>query len=179
MTGSLPILTFHAVDDRASVISFPLKLFKRGMASLHGNGYRTLNLDGLIDHLQRGIPLPARSFVITFDDGYQSVYEEAFPILQSYSFSAIVFLTTGTRGDQTDALRLPSMEGRSMLSWREISEMQRCEIQFGAHTLTHPDLTRLVIRNGRKMRSVDSKAIIEDALGDCGYLFCLSLWSVR
>jgi peptidoglycan/xylan/chitin deacetylase (PgdA/CDA1 family) len=163
MAGSLPILTFHAVDDRASVISFPVNLFKRGMASLHGNAYRTLNLTGIIDHLQHGIPFPAQSFVITFDDGYQSVYEEAFPILQSYGFSAIVFLTTGSRGHQTDALRLPSMCGRSMLSWSEIREMQRCGIEFGAHTLTHPDLTRLSIKSAER-EICESKAIIENAL---------------
>jgi peptidoglycan/xylan/chitin deacetylase (PgdA/CDA1 family) len=163
MAGSLPILTFHAVDDRASVSSFPVKLFKRGMASLHDNAYRTLNLNRLIDHLRRGIPFPARSFVITFDDGYQSVYERAFPILQSYDFSAIVFLTTGRHSYQTDALRLPSIFGRSMLSWSEIREMQRCGIEFGAHTLTHPDLTQLSIKSAER-EICESKAIIENAL---------------
>jgi peptidoglycan/xylan/chitin deacetylase (PgdA/CDA1 family) len=50
-----------------------------------------------------------------------------------------------------------------MLSWSEIREMHQCGITFGAHTLTHPDLTRLTF-NQIKSEIYDSKAIIEDAL---------------
>lgn len=164
MISRVPIFTFHAVDARASVISFPLKLFERGMASLHLNGFRTLTLNQAIDYLQRRIPFPARSFVITFDDGYQSVHRQAFPILQCYGFSATVFLTVGESGKRLDLDSLPSLFNRSMLTWAEIREMQRCGIEFGAHTLTHPDLTRLPV-NRIQVEIVESKAIIENALG--------------
>jgi peptidoglycan/xylan/chitin deacetylase (PgdA/CDA1 family) len=164
MTGSFPILTFHALDDRSSVISFPPRLFERGMRSLHDSGYRTLNLAELIEYLQRGVPFPQRSFALTFDDGYQSVYDHAFPILQRYGFSATVFLTVGDNGKRAESERLPFMCERSMLSWREIKEMHGCGITFGAHTLTHPDLTSLPSARV-KIEVYDSKAIIEDALG--------------
>jgi peptidoglycan/xylan/chitin deacetylase (PgdA/CDA1 family) len=164
MTRSFPILTFHAVDDRPSVVSFPPTLFERGMARLHENGYRTLGLPQLIDHMQQGVPFPECSFAITFDDGYQSVYEQAFPILQHYGFSATVFLTVGENGNRAESERLPSMCERSMLSWHEIKEMQRGGITFGAHTLTHPDLTRLSLAE-LNSQVYDSKAVIEDTLG--------------
>ena len=51
-----------------------------------------------------------------------------------------------------------------MLAWSEIEEMRQCGIDFGAHTLTHPDLTRLS-RSQIRMEVYDSKAIIEDRLG--------------
>src|SRR5438093_4152843 len=164
MAASFPILTFHAVDERPSIISFPPRLFQRGMARLHERGYRTLGLLELVEYLHRGVPFPERSLAITFDDGYQSVYEQAFPILQRYGFSATVFLTVGVKGNGTEAGRLPSMSGRSMLSWREIKEMQRWGIKFGAHTLTHPDLTHLPFTQVES-EICDSKVIIEDALG--------------
>src|SRR5713226_1295725 len=116
MAPSFPILTFHAVDDRPSIISFTRRLFVCGMARLHENGYQTLTLLEFVKHLQGGIPFPERSFVITFDDGYQSVYDHAFPILQRYGFSATVFLTVGAKGNGMEAERLASMSGRSMLS---------------------------------------------------------------
>jgi peptidoglycan/xylan/chitin deacetylase (PgdA/CDA1 family) len=50
-----------------------------------------------------------------------------------------------------------------MLSWGEIREMRRSGIEFGAHTLTHPDLTRLSVKLAES-EICDSKAIIEDAL---------------
>ncbi len=163
MSASLPVLTFHDLDNQPSVISFSPGLFRRAMASLHESKYRTLSLLEAVDYLRRGKPFPTRSFAITFDDGYQNVYEVAFPVLQRYGMSATVFLTVGEKRTAMTAGRLPSLEGRSMLSWREIWEMQRWGIDFGAHTLTHPDLTRLPF-DRIKAEVCGSKAIIEDAL---------------
>jgi peptidoglycan/xylan/chitin deacetylase (PgdA/CDA1 family) len=163
MAACFPILTFHAIDDRPSVISFPLRLFDYGMGQLREGGFRTLSLLELVDHVRQGVPFPDRSFAITFDDGYQSVYEQAFPILQRYGFSATVFLTVGEKRNGIDSDRLPSMCDRTMLSWGEIREMQRSGIEFGAHTVTHPDLTRLSLKLAES-EICDSKAIIEDAL---------------
>lgn len=160
MAASFPILTFHAVDEQASVISFSPTLFARGMALLHDEGYKTVSLMELTDRFRRNIVPPDRSVVITFDDGYQSVYQEAFPVLQRYGMTATVFLTTGKKRDE----RLPSMEGRSMLSWHEIKEMHRAGIAFGAHTLTHPDLTRLPAEL-LEAEVVGGKRVIEDELG--------------
>lgn len=164
MAPSQPILTFHAIDDRPSVISISPQVFRRGIARLHANGYRTLSLLESVDCLRRGAPFPDRSLVITFDDGYQTVYEEAFPVLQRYGMSATAFLTVGEKGTATPAGRLPSLSGRSMLSWHEIREMQRWGIAFGAHTLTHPDLTRLPA-DRLEAEVCGSKTVIEDALG--------------
>ena len=159
----LPILTFHSIDEQRSVISFPPELFQSGIAKLYKRGYQTLRLMEAVELLRSGAPFPDRSFVITFDDGYQSVYDEAFPILQRYGMSATVFLTVGEGETGGSENRLPSLAGRSMLSWHEIREMQRSRITFGAHTCTHPDLTRLPFYRV-KSEVCDAKAIIEDAL---------------
>ncbi len=164
MAASMPILTFHALDDRSSVISFSPRVFQRGMAKLHVSGYQTLSLLEAVDCLRRSVPFPDRSFVITFDDGYQTVYDEAFPMLQYYGMSATVFLTVGEKGTAKPSGQLPSLNDRSMLTWRQIREMQQWGIAFGAHTLTHPDLTHLPFAQVEaEVRG--SKAIIEDALG--------------
>ena len=52
-----------------------------------------------------------------------------------------------------------------MLSWGEIKEMRRCGVTFGAHTLTHPDLTRLPLAQAQA-EICGSKEIIENALGE-------------
>lgn len=164
MAPFVTILTFHSLDEQSSVISFPPQLFRRGLAKLHENGYRTMSLLDAVDCLGAKKTFPDQSFVITFDDGYQSVYEQAFPALQQHGMSATVFLTVGEEGVTDPAHRLPPLNGRSMLSWNEIKEMKQWGIGFGAHTLTHPDLTRLRLeRVEAEIRN--SKAIIEDALG--------------
>jgi len=157
---SFPILTFHAIDTRPSVISFSPAVFERGAYLLHNLGYRTLSLPDLCNCMARGVSFPDRSVVITFDDGYQSVYDRAFPVLQQYGMTATVFLTVGS----TKQTRLPPMEGRPMLSWSEIKEMHRAGIAFGAHTMTHPDLTRLPAAT-LEAEVLDSKRAIEDVLG--------------
>ena len=161
---SLPILTFHALDDEPSVISFSPRVFRLGMAKLHQSGYRTLSLQETVECLLAGARFPDHTFVITFDDGYQSVYDEAFRILQRYGMSATIFLTVGKKDARNPHARLPSMSGRSMLSWSEIREMQRAGFTFGAHTLTHADLTRLP-SDRIETEVIESKARIEDALG--------------
>jgi peptidoglycan/xylan/chitin deacetylase (PgdA/CDA1 family) len=162
--GSLPVLTFHALDDQPSVISFPAPLFRRAMARLYERGFKTLDLLEAVDWLKRGMPFPERSLVITFDDGYRSVYEQAFPILERYGMCATVFLTVGERRKAEAGTRLPSLQGRSMLSWAEMAEMYSAGIAVGAHTLTHTDLTQAPLER-IETEMCQSKAIIENALG--------------
>ena len=143
MARSLAVLTFHALDEMSSVISCPPAVFRHGMAMLHAHGYRTVRLSEAVSALRQRRPFPDRAFVLTFDDGFHSVYTEAFPVLQRYQMSATVFLTVGPARDVAPGARRPPFEGRTMLSWSEIREMQRGGVDVGAHTLTHPDLTRL------------------------------------
>lgn len=164
MRRSLPVLTFHSIDDQSSVISFSPRLFKDGLARLKEHGYHTIDLMEAVGMVRRRRTFPERCLVITFDDGYRNAYTEAFPVLQQSGMSATVFLTVGETSS-SGSTRLPPQSGRDMLSWDEISEMQASgSIRFGAHTLTHPDLTRLPA--GQVESEVrDSKSIIEDALG--------------
>jgi peptidoglycan/xylan/chitin deacetylase (PgdA/CDA1 family) len=164
VADTLPILTFHALEERRSATSFPPQLFRRGLARLHQAGYRTTNLVEVVECLRAGLPFPDRALVITFDDGYQTVYTEALPVLQRYGMSATVFLTTGLGPNAAPTGRLPSLGGRTMLAWDEIRHMHRQGIDLGAHTCTHPDLTRLS-PSQVEAEIGRSQAIVEDALG--------------
>jgi peptidoglycan/xylan/chitin deacetylase (PgdA/CDA1 family) len=157
-----PVFTFHALDDRRDVCAFPPDVFRRGVARLRAAGVRTVALDAVGDCVRRGVEPPADAAVLTFDDGYRSVYDEAFPVLREAGMTATVFLTVGRRGDAGE--RLPALEGRAMLAWSEIREMQRAGFAIGAHTRTHRDLTRLAASEiDDEMRG--SKQAIEDRLG--------------
>ncbi len=158
-----PILTFHAIDDRPSVISFSPAVLEQALSQLHAAGYRTLTLLEAADYVSRRAPFPERYFAITFDDGYQSVYDKAFPLLRRYGMTATVFLTVGKR-QPTDPSARFAMNGRPTLSWREILEMRDAGISFGAHTLTHPDLTCLPPHHAEE-EILQSKAVIEQMLG--------------
>jgi len=164
MASCLPVLTFHMIDDKPSVLSYSPELFKRFMDKLYRRGYRTINLTDALETLSTRKPFAEKSFVLTFDDGYGSVFNEAFPVLEKYGMSATVFLAVGDSNVSGSNNRLPSLNETEMLLWREIREMRDGGIEFGSHTLTHPDLTRLD-RTGIEYEIRKSKEIIEDNLG--------------
>ena len=164
MSALLPVLTFHALDGHASVISCTPDVFGHGLARLHARGYRTVPLTQAVACLHQGEPFPDRAFVLTFDDGFQTTYTRAFPLLQRYGMSATVFVTTGEAALGPSTARFPVFEGRPMLSPFEMREMQRSGIEFGAHTVTHPDLTRLPVARIRTEMAA-SKERLEDVLG--------------
>jgi len=72
--------------------------------------------------------------VLTFDDGYQDFYTEAFPVLQNYDYTATVFLPTGFIDNRKN------LKGKNHLNWNEILELSDKGITFGSHTVTHPQL---------------------------------------
>jgi peptidoglycan/xylan/chitin deacetylase (PgdA/CDA1 family) len=164
MASYLPILTFHTIDDKSSVLSYSPGLFKRFIDKLYRRGYRTINLTDAVEKISSRKSFAEKSFVLTFDDGYGSVFDKAFPVLEEYGMSATVFLTVGDSTVSSSISRLPSLNGTEMLRWREIREMRDLGIDFGSHTLTHPDLTRLD-RNSIEYEIRRSKEIIEDNLG--------------
>ncbi len=164
LNNSLPILLFHALENSSSNIAFSPKSFEKSMSMLHLAGYQTLDLSALPNYLKENKVFPKNSFAITFDDGYKSVYEEAFPVLQKYNFTATIFITVGKTKPLTAFERLPSMQGRTMLSWQEIKLMQAANISIGSHTLTHANLTKLSVAE-QIAEIYQSKIMIEDILG--------------
>lgn len=130
-------------------------------------GYHSISLSRVIEWMSgdRTVSeLPERVLAITFDDGYQSIYKEALPVLQKYGLTATVFLVTGDQRNKEDSERLPTLGARKMLSWENIHEMKSAGIEFGSHSLTHPDLTRLSLDHVER-EVCDSKTILEDTLG--------------
>jgi peptidoglycan/xylan/chitin deacetylase (PgdA/CDA1 family) len=94
--------------------------------------------------MSTGQGLPERSVVLTFDDGYQSLYTEVFPVLQQYGFSATVFLIAGFCGKDNQWHGQPSfIPNLKLLTWEQVDEMARFGIEFGSHTFNHPRLDQL------------------------------------
>lgn len=136
------------------------------MEKLYRNGYRTVGLTDAVENLHSEGSPPEKTFVLTFDDGYRSVFSQAFPVMKRYGMSATVFLTVGGEpAEPRPGGRMPTLNGSEMLSWAEVTEMRDAGIRFGAHTLTHPDLTRLGTESV-EYEIVRSKEIIESVLGE-------------
>ena len=102
--------------------------------------------------------------VITFDDGDKSIYHYAFPILKKYGVRPVVFLIVDYIGKE-DYWDMTLVGRRSPhLSWNEIYEMKAWGIEFGSHTLSHRNLTKLPAQEVEcELRN--SKRLLEERLG--------------
>lgn len=162
---SIPILTYHSIDDSGSVLSTSLETFRRHMAILHEMGWKTVRITEIIECLRGRKGFSPQTVALTFDDGFASIYEHAFPLLCRYGFSATVFLVTDYSG-RSNAWpgQPPGIDRLPLLRWPQILEMSRGGIRFGAHTKTHPDLRHL---SSPEMRAevLECKREIEDRLG--------------
>jgi peptidoglycan/xylan/chitin deacetylase (PgdA/CDA1 family) len=101
---------------------------------------------------------------VTFDDGYESVYREAFPEMTARGITGTVFPVAGAIGGWNDwDVRLAPRRVRH-LSRAHLRHLAEAGFEIGSHSLTHRDLTKLSPETlGRELR--DSKKIIEDATG--------------
>ena len=91
---SLPVLMYHYVSRFPGAIAVSPEHFEdqcRGMAE---HGWRGIGLDEAEAFLLKGAPLPPRSLLITFDDGYLDNYVYAWPILRKYGHKGVVFAVT-------------------------------------------------------------------------------------
>lgn len=163
--NALPILMYHGISDDAEKgaayykVNTAPAMFERQMRFLKERGYQTLGLSEAVRLLNRREPVGRKSVVITFDDGYRNFYTDAFPILQKFGFTAIMFLPTSYIG----ATR-KSFKDIECMTWDEVRELRKAGIEFGSHTVSHPKLVELDwVDVERELR--DSKAEMETQLG--------------
>ena len=162
---NVPILTYHSIDESGSVISTSPETFRRQMKFLSENSYKVITLNNLINALGEKRPPLLKTVALNFDDGFQNFLTEAFPVLDEYGFKATVFLVSDFCGKNNDWEGNPKdFSSCKLLSWQEIKELNKYGIEFGNHTRTHPDLTK-ISSSLVESEINESKKTIEDRLG--------------
>src|SRR5271154_5469208 len=161
----VPILMYHSISENLFGKSHPYyqintapRIFVEQMRSLRCLGYKTLAPGEVVEGFQRGADL-AKTFVITFDDGYRDFVNEALPVLKECGFTATIYLATNRIQDAP-----AKIDGAEYLTWSEVRELSKEGIEFGSHTVTHPILREQEPEQVRTELK-GSKEIIEDKLG--------------
>ena len=156
-----PILLFHKIDDSFEwgITRQKVKQFEREIKFLSENGYKTITLEEVEQLTNQD-----KKVILTFDDGYESIYTNAFPILQRYDMFAYIFIPTGYVDKENiwDA-NLGNIRFRH-LGWEQIKEMSNYGFVFGSHSVNHPDLTKLEDKHLQYELKV-SKDQLEQKLG--------------
>lgn len=101
-TQTVSILLYHHIgDDEDNRDVIDAQTFEAQMVELQENGYNTVFFEDLINYVEKGWALPENAICITFDDGYLSNYEVAYPILKKYNMKATIFAIGSFVGSDT------------------------------------------------------------------------------
>jgi peptidoglycan/xylan/chitin deacetylase (PgdA/CDA1 family) len=198
LTDRLPILMYHRVAPIGSTAMTRYRVspeaFEQQLRYLRDAGYYSVSLEDWRLAMQTKTPLPGRALLITFDDGYRDFQTYAWPLLQRYGFSTLVFLVTGAIGESNSWDRAYG-EQLPLLGQRELLQLQGEGVTFGSHSISHHPLTGLspadVVREGLGSRLTlehmlglptqafaypygDTDQVVQHLIGACGYLFGLS-----
>jgi len=107
--------------------------------------------------------IPEKSFVITFDDGFEDNYTTAFPILKKYNFKATIYLVPTQKTNHWESKNTSVIS--NLLNSIQIKEMDESGlIEFGSHTLSHVNLSTI---NNEQLKNevIKSKEEVEKIIG--------------
>jgi len=191
----IPILTYHKITDRREIglNTVPPGRFAEHIKYLWEEGFTALTFSDIT-----GNNLPSRPIIITFDDGYSSVYHQALPTLMKHEFRAVVFIITNYIGkENTWDANLGGITF-SHLNKYQIKELGICGMEIGSHGMSHRSLTFLTAETVFSEMNESRQKIFEiigkypqtiaypfglqnrqirEAAVECGYRYgCVNLW---
>lgn len=197
---TVPVLMHHHVSPSPGMITVSPENFESQIAWLAREGWTSLTLDQYAGFLA-GKPVPRKSIVITFDDGYLDNWVYAHPILQKYGMHAVVFVVTGWMGEGpvrahagvAGAVLPPTPDHRGcetaifqdnrcddvMMRWSEArAAIEAGTFEVHCHTHTHTrwlqrqDLDRAQRRDGIDQDLARARQVLKAQLGEVSDTLC-------
>lgn len=167
-----PILTYHHVGRRPrgarlKGLYVSPKWFARQMVELKTAGFQTPSFA----MAARGGPNSQPNIFLTFDDGFRDVFAHALPVLAAQGYRAILFLVSDLIGKTNEWQQRAGDVVEPLMDAAQIREWLAAGMEIGAHTRTHPRLTRLSPVEARE-EIVGSRKSLEDRFGVAVEHFC-------
>jgi peptidoglycan/xylan/chitin deacetylase (PgdA/CDA1 family) len=134
-TAQTIIFCYHRLVDRVRYPGTEITpaAFEEQMKQLKDAGITVISLQDLLAWKRGEKNIPPRCAVITFDDGWKSQYEVAWPILKKHGYPVTMFIyTEGVRGG--------SLGGGEAITWEQLADMRDNGVDIQAHSATHQDL---------------------------------------
>jgi peptidoglycan/xylan/chitin deacetylase (PgdA/CDA1 family) len=179
-TAQVIIFCYHRLVDKVRYPGTEITpaAFEAQMKELKDRGITVIPMQDLLAWKRGEKNIPPRCAVITFDDGWKSQYEVAWPIMKKYGYPFTMFIyTEGVRGG--------SLGGGEAITWEQLADMRDNGVDIQAHSATHQDLREghtimLASTGGKKTKTkltgpqyeqwmqnevVGSKQLLEQRLG--------------
>lgn len=165
---NIPVLMYHRVskdnDGRHSKYVVDTKVFREQLRYFAEQGYSTPKLVDVLGGTNGDATRPQKPLLITFDDGYLDTFENAFPALRDFGFTAVVFVVAdfSRRTNWWDAPK--HITEAPLMDPGHIIEMGKHGIEFGSHGLSHRSLP-LLSDDELEGELRNSKTKVEEILG--------------
>jgi len=166
-TAQTIIFCYHLLVDKVRYPGTEITpaAFEAQMKELKDRGITVIPMQDLLAWKRGEKNIPPRCAVITFDDGYKSQYEVAWPVMKKYGYPFTMFIyTEGVRGG--------ALGGGGAITWEQLADMRDNGVDIEAHSATHQDLREghtitLASPGEQWVRNevVGSKELLEQRLG--------------
>src|SRR5438270_3629563 len=135
--------------------------FEQQMQELKNRGITVISMQDFLAWKRGEKNIPPRSAVITFDDGWKSQYEVAWPIMKNFGYPFTMFIyTEGVRGGH--------FGGGEAITWEQLAEMRDAGIDIQAHSETHQDLRKPYDKIAKKKLSPpEYEQWLQNEVGRC------------
>lgn len=168
------ILMYHNIGKPPKGVKTPKLyvtpgMFKFQMWFLKLAGFHVVTVQDMIRIVREG--RTDRMVALTFDDGYQDFYENAYPVLKHYGYPSTVFVMPGRVGRQHALGCEQEDAGKPLMEWETLAEISSNNVAIGSHTMTHPSLVDIPIEEAVR-ELADSKREIEKKINRSVDLFC-------
>ncbi len=145
--NELTVIGYHEIIDPAQALDPDYATspddFRQQMAWLHRNQYHFVSIDDILASRRGQKPLPNNAVLLTFDDGYRSVYDNAYPVLKTYHAPAVVALVgswLSGSDDQMVDFDHKKVSRHEFFTWNQLHEMVNSGlIELGNHTFALHD----------------------------------------
>lgn len=125
---NIPVLCYHNIDtaqDKEDIYHISAAHFEQQVKALHDSGYHAILPDELYDHFKKGLSLPEKAVMFTFDDTHSTHFTVAAPVLEKYGFRGTFFIMTVCIGK------------KHYLTAQQISVLSRRGHTIGCHSYDH------------------------------------------
>jgi peptidoglycan/xylan/chitin deacetylase (PgdA/CDA1 family) len=181
-----PVISKPAVDQNAQVVFFGYhrfvnnvrrpdteitpQAFEAQMQELKDKNISVIPMQDFLAWRRGEKAIPTKSAILTFDDGWKSQHEVAWPILKKFNYPVTLFI-------YTEGIRPGHFSGGESMSWDQLAEMRDAGVDIQGHTATHSDLRKAYDKVAKKKLSpaeyeewlekeiAGSKQMIEQKLG--------------
>jgi peptidoglycan/xylan/chitin deacetylase (PgdA/CDA1 family) len=165
----IPIVAYHKITNQKEfgLTSINIKKFESQLKLLQSEGYATITFK----QLAAGKAIPKKPIIITFDDGYHCIFENAIPLLEKYNFNAVIYLVVGYLGRINEWEAYAIQRRFKHINAAQISALNANGFEIASHTMNHPYLPACSIAT-LKSEVNDSKKRLQDIIGDSIISFC-------